>query len=134
MTEPAWLLPEVVTAVHQMLLAEHGGAPGIRDSVLLESALNRPRQRFEYADDSSIFDLAGSYCYGLAKNHPFVDGNKRIAFTVSAIFLEINGYSLNAPEPDAVVIIEELAAGNLTEDNLSHWLQDWSIANANARP
>ena len=134
MKEPAWLLPEVVTAVHRMLLAEHGGAHGIRDSVLLESALNRPRQRFEYADDPSIFDLAASYCFGLAKNHPFVDGNKRIAFTVSAIFLEINGYSLDAPEPDAVVIIEELAAGNLTEDDLSNWLQEWSKSNANARP
>jgi len=68
MKEPDWVLAEVVTAVHQMLLAEHGGAPGIRDHTLLESALNRPRQRFEYANDSSIFDLAASYCYGLASN------------------------------------------------------------------
>lgn len=113
-------------AVHQMLLAEHGGAPGIRDEALLESALNRPRQRFEYADDPSIFDLAASYCYGLAKNHPFVDGNKRMALTISAIFLEINGYTLGAPEPDAVVIIEELAAGNLPEADLSIWFREWS--------
>ena len=78
MKEPVWVLSEVVTAIHQELLAEHGGALGIRDEALLESALNRPRQHFEYADDPSIFDLASSYCYGLANNHPFIDGNKRI--------------------------------------------------------
>ncbi len=130
MREPAWVLQEVVIAVHQMLLAEHGGAPGVRDEALLESALNRPRQRFEYADDPSIFDLAASYCYGLANNHPFVDGNKRIALTIASIFLEINGYSLDAPEPDAVVIIEDLAAGKLAEEDLSNWLSECSAPNA----
>ena len=130
MKEPAWLLPEVVIAVHQMLLAEHGGTPGIREEALLESALHRPRRRFEYADDSSIFDLAAAYCYGLAKNHPFVAGNKRMALTISAMFLEINGYSLETPEADAVVIIEELAAGELTEGDLSTWFREWSISNA----
>ena len=130
MKEPDWVLAEVVTAVHQMLLAEHGGAPGIRDHTLLESALNRPRQRFEYADDSSIFDLAASYCYGLASNHPFVDGNKRIALTVAAIFLEINGYFLDSPEPDTVVVIKDLAAGRLTEEDLSRWFSEHSFPNA----
>jgi len=130
MKEPDWVLAEVVTAVHQMLLAEHGGTPGIRDHTLLESALNRPRQRFEYADDSSIFDLAASYCYGLASNHPFVDGNKRIALTVAAIFLEINGYFLDSPEPDAVVVIKDLAAGKLTEEDLSRWFSEHSFPNA----
>ena len=124
------MLPEVVIAVHQMLLAEHGGAPGIRDERLLESALNRPRQHFEYADDPSIFDLAASYCYGLANNHPFVDGNKRIALTIAAIFLEINGYCLDAPEPDAVVMVEGLAAGRLTEEALSRWFSEQSFPNA----
>ncbi|MBT3032194.1 MAG: type II toxin-antitoxin system death-on-curing family toxin [Candidatus Thiodiazotropha sp. (ex Lucina pensylvanica)] len=130
MKEPVWVLHEVVIAVHQSLLAEHGGAPGIRDESLLESALNRPRQRFEYSDEPSIFDLAASYCYGLANNHPFVDGNKRIALTIAALFLELNGYSLTAPEPNAVVIIEELAAGNLSEDDLSSWFGECSISNA----
>ncbi|MEW8537184.1 MAG: type II toxin-antitoxin system death-on-curing family toxin [Candidatus Thiodiazotropha endolucinida] len=130
MKEPVWVLHEVVIAVHQSLLAEHGGAPGIRDESLLESALSRPRQRFEYSDEPSIFDLAASYCYGLANNHPFVDGNKRIALTITALFLELNGYSLTAPEPNAVVIIEELAAGNLTEDDLSSWFGECSISNA----
>lgn len=130
MKEPIWILPAVVISVHQMLLAEHGGALGIRDEALLESALNRPRQRFEYADNPSIFDLAASYCYGLANNHPFIDGNKRIALTIAAIFLEINGYSFNASEPEAVVIIEDLAAGNLTEESLSDWFSKCSISNA----
>ncbi len=129
MKEPDWVLAEVVTAVHQMLLAEHGGADGIRDHALLESALNRPQQRFEYADNSSIFDLAASYCYGLASNHPFVDGNKRIALTVAAIFLEINGYFLDSPEPDTVVIIKDLAAGRLTEEDLSRWFSEHSFPN-----
>ncbi|MCF6264628.1 MAG: type II toxin-antitoxin system death-on-curing family toxin, partial [Xanthomonadales bacterium] len=74
----------------------------------------------------SIFDLAASYCYGLAKNHPFVDGNKRIALTVAAMFLEINDFTLDAPEADTVVIIEDLAAGRLTEEQLSRWLSEHS--------
>jgi death-on-curing protein len=130
MKEPVWVLHEVVIAVHQSLLAEHGGAPGIRDETLLESALNRPRQRFEYSDEPSIFDLAASYCYGLANNHPFVDGNKRIALTIAALFLELNGYTFTAPEPNTVVIIEELAAGNLPEDDLSTWFGECSISKA----
>nr|WP_305910175.1 type II toxin-antitoxin system death-on-curing family toxin [Methylomarinum sp. Ch1-1]MDP4520228.1 type II toxin-antitoxin system death-on-curing family toxin [Methylomarinum sp. Ch1-1] len=103
---------------------------GSRDAALLESALNRPRQRFEYTNNPSIFDLAASYCYGLANNHPFIDGNKRIALTIAAMFLEINGYSFNAYEPEAVVIIEDLAAGNLTEESLSDWFSKCSISNA----
>ncbi|MFI0415237.1 MAG: type II toxin-antitoxin system death-on-curing family toxin [Candidatus Thiodiazotropha sp.] len=130
MKEPVWVLHEIVIAVHQSVLAEHGGAPGTRDEGRQESALNRPRQRFGYSDEPSIFDLAASYCYGLANNHPFVDGNKRIALTIAALFLELNGYSLTAPEPNAVVIIEELAAGNLSEDDLSSWFGECSISNA----
>jgi death-on-curing protein len=126
MNEPIWLLPEIVISVHQMLLAEHGGASGIRDETLLDSALNRPRQRFAYSDTLSIYELASSYCYALAKNPPFVDGNKRVALTVAAIFLEINGYSLAAPEANTVVIIEQLAAGNITEDELANWFREWS--------
>jgi len=128
MKEPVWVLPEIVIAVHQMLLAEHGGAIGVRDETLLDSALNRPRQRFEYADNPSIFDLAASYCYGLVNNHPFVDGNKRIALAVAGIFLEINGYSLNASESETVVVIENLAAGKLTEEVLSQWLSEHSFS------
>ncbi len=127
MKEPLWLLPEVVIAVQRMLIAEHGGAAGIRDDALLASAMARPRQRFTYANDVSIFDLATSYCYGLAKNHPFVDGNKRISLTAAVLFLEINGYLFSAPEADAAIMIESLAASDIDEQALSMWLGEWSI-------
>jgi death-on-curing protein len=84
MNEPKWILDELVVVVHQMLIAEHGGILGIRDITLLESALTRPKQRFIYEPESTIFKLAASYGFGLAKNHPFVDGNKRVALTISA--------------------------------------------------
>jgi death-on-curing protein len=129
MKEPVWVLYEIVIAVHQTLLAEHGGAIEIRDETLLESALNRPKQPFEYIDEATIFDLATSYCYGLANNHPFVDGNKRIALTIAAVFLELNGYTLDAPETNAVVNIEELAAGNISEEDLVSWFKEYSITN-----
>ena len=130
MKEPVWVLQDTVVAVHQMLLAEHGGLSGIRDETLLESALTRPQQRFAYGDNVSIFELAASYSYGLAKAHPFVDGNKRVALTVAAIFLELNGYSLDASEAEAVVIFETLAAGNLSENDLTTWFGDSSSLEA----
>ena len=126
MKEPIWVLQDTVTAVHQMLLAEHGGLSGIRDETLLESALARPHQLFAYTENISITRLAAAYSLGLAKNHPFVDGNKRVALTVAAAFLELNGYALDAPESEAVVIFEELAAGNLDETSLANWFSDSS--------
>ena len=130
MKEPIWVLRETVIAVHQMLLAEHGGLPGIRDEALLDSALSRPQQSFAYSDQPSIFDLGASYSYGLALNHPFVDGNKRIALTVAAIFLELNSYSLDATEAEAVITFEHLAAGKLTEKQLATWIENSSFSNA----
>lgn len=130
MTEPRWVLDSVVISVHQVLIAEHGGRPGIRDKGLLDSALARPRQRFFYEPQATLFDLAAAYGYGLAKNHPFVDGNKRAALAVASIFLEINGFSLNAPEPEAVIIIEQLASGELSEIALAKWLGDSSVPNS----
>lgn len=127
---PHWILPEAVLSIHKMLLAEHGGLEGIRDNALLDSALSRPKQKYAYDENASLFDLAASYSFGLAKNHPFIDGNKRVALTVSAVFLEINGYSLNAPEPETVVIYEQLASGNISEDSLSVWFRDCSIINS----
>ncbi len=126
MKEPVWILQDTAIAVHQMLLAEHGGLSGIRDEAILNSALAHPQQRFTYAKNVSIFELAASYSYGLAKNHPFIDGNKRIALTIAAIFLELNEYSLNAPEAEAVIIFETLAAGNLSENSLATCFQDSS--------
>ncbi len=130
MTEPAWVLPELVQAIHQTLLAEHGGLPGVRDKDLLGSALARPPQKATYESAASIFDLAAFYSYGLARNHPFIDGNKRIALTVAAVFLELNGYSLDATEAEAVLIYQQLAAGSLTEEELAAWIRDSSISNA----
>lgn len=130
MTEPVWVLPELVHAIHQSLLAEHGGLPGVRDKDLLESALARPQQKATYESAASIFDFAASYSYGLARNHPFIDGNKRIALTVAAVFLELNGYSLNATEAEAVLMYQQLAAGSLAEEELAAWIRDSSISNA----
>ena len=121
MIEPAWLLQQTVIAVHSMSLAEHGGESGIRDLGLLSSALNRPRDKWLYAPDCTLCDIAAGYSYGLAKNHPFVDGNKRVAFLSGALFLELNGFVLHAIEADAALVFERLAAGKLTESELSSW-------------
>ncbi len=128
MKEPIWVLPDAVVAIHQMLLSEHGGLPGIRDQKLLDSALARPRQRLSYDANVSIYELAASYSCGLSKNHPFVDGNKRIALTLAAVFLELNGYSLDATETEAVIMYEQLASGSIAEEFLADWLRDSSIS------
>jgi len=128
--EPIWELDQVVLSVHKMLLSEHGGSTGLRDEALLDSALARPKQRFAYEPESSIFVLAASYSYGLAKNHPFTDGNKRIAFTVAAIFMELNGYIFNAPESEVVVFFENLASSGITENELATWYQASSDSTA----
>ena len=123
MKEPVWVLPAVVHAVHRQLLSEHGGLTGLRDEALLESALARPAHRFVYEDDLSLFDLAAGYGYGLIRNHPFNDGNKRIALATTAIFLEINACPLTAPEAETALVFESLAAGQMTERELAHWLE-----------
>ncbi|RLA43331.1 MAG: type II toxin-antitoxin system death-on-curing family toxin [Gammaproteobacteria bacterium] len=124
MKEPTWIINETVLPVHSLLLAEHGGGVGIRDEGLLESALSRPIQKFSHEPKPSIFELAASYSFGLAKNHPFVDGNKRTAFTVGTLFLELNGYRLTAPEPIAAVAFEDLASGKLSESELANWFEE----------
>ena len=126
MKEPIWVLDEVVLAIHSMLLAEHGGGNGIRESSMLDSALARARQKISYEPNSSIFELAAAYSFGIAKNHPFVDGNKRTAFTIGVLFLEINGYILEIPEVDAAITFESLAAGNISENELVEWFQESS--------
>nr|VFK32363.1 MAG: death on curing protein [Candidatus Kentron sp. MB]VFK35296.1 MAG: death on curing protein [Candidatus Kentron sp. MB]VFK77223.1 MAG: death on curing protein [Candidatus Kentron sp. MB] len=129
MKRPRWILNEVAVSIHGMLIAEHGGHPGIRGRALLESVLTKPRQLFSYEPKSTIFELAAAYGFGLTRNHPFVDGNKRVALAVVAIFLELNGFSLDAPEPEAVIVIERLAAGTLSEPELSEWIRDSSVPN-----
>lgn len=124
MKEPTWVLDDVVQAVHSLLLAEHGGGTGIRDEALLDSALSRPKQKFSYESISSLFELAAAYSFGIAKNHPFIDGNKRTAFTIGTLFLELNGYKLAAPEAAAAIVFESLAAGKLTEAKLAAWFKE----------
>ncbi|MFV2057967.1 MAG: type II toxin-antitoxin system death-on-curing family toxin [Thiohalomonadales bacterium] len=123
MNEPVWVLDLVVASAHKMLLSEHGGSTGLRDEALLKSALARPKQRFAYKPESSIFELAASYSFGLVKNLPFIDENKRIAFTVAAIFMELNGFIFKAPEPEVVVFIENLASSEISEYQLAIWYQ-----------
>lgn len=123
MKKPKWLKPEIALSVHSMLLAEHGGSAGLRDKELLESALHRPQQKHAYEDGCSLYDLAASLSFGIAKNHPFVDGNKRVALTLGLVFLDINGIEINAPEAEAAATFEALAAGTLSEVELSQWLK-----------
>ena len=123
MKKPEWLLPEMILAVQKALLAEHGGGAGMRDETLFESAMARPKQKYNYDVKSTVYDLAAAYSFGLAKNHPFVDGNKRIALTAGLVFLELNGVDCVAPEAEAAAIFEKLAAGKITEKELGSWFQ-----------
>lgn len=120
--EPVWLLDSVVLAMHERLLSEHGGASGIRDAALLDSALARPPQLLAYGDPD-VFELAAAYAAGMVRNHPFVDGNKRTAFMCAYVFLARNGFQLTAPEVDAAQAVIDLAAGDLAEDAFASWLR-----------
>lgn len=109
--------------MHAELVAEHGGRAGIRDEVLLSSALARPRNRRVYGASTTLFELAAGYGVGIIRNHPFIDGNKRLALMVMYVFLEINGYSLAASEVDAADIMLRLAADGVEEAELARWLK-----------
>jgi death on curing protein len=124
--ELRWLIKKAVLAVHDALIRDHGGTPGIRDEGLLKSALIRPQNLYHYEPSSSIFQLAAAYGFGLSSNHAFVDGNQRIALTSTAVFLSINGWLLEAQESDAVVVFTELAAGTLSEEELAAWFKKHS--------
>lgn len=126
MSEPVWLPLEVVLALHDRLLARFGGAEGIRDQGMLESALGKAQQLFHYGDPS-VFDLAASYAFGVLKNHPFIDGNKRTGFMAAFTFLGVNGYDLVAPEEEAVVQTLGLAAGAIGEADYTAWLKAGSV-------
>ena len=121
-----WLLDGVVIAIHDEQIAVHGGIPGIRDEGLLSSALARPKQKANYGD-SSVFDLAAAYAYGIIRDHPFVDGNKRTGFLVAYVFLNINGWDLRSSEVEAVTTVMDLAAGEMDEPGFSNWLKSKSV-------
>ena len=127
MEEPQWVLRETVLALQERLLAEFGGLSGIRDDGLLDSALARPQQLFAYGHPS-LPDLAAAYAFGLVRNHPFLDGNKRIGFTVAVLFLELNGKGFTAPEAEATLKTLALAARDLDEAGYAAWLQKHSRA------
>jgi death on curing protein len=124
--EPKWLSIAIVLSIHADQIREHGGRPGVRDEALLESALDRPRNRFNYDPKSDLASLAAAYGFGIAKNHPFIDGNKRVAFQAMYVFLAINRWTISATEPEVVRAIIDLAAGKMTEKQLATWLRKHS--------
>ncbi|MEZ5692390.1 MAG: type II toxin-antitoxin system death-on-curing family toxin [Altererythrobacter sp.] len=120
--EWTWIATEVALAAHAEQLAEHGGGDGIRDEGMLDSAMARPRNLTDYGEPDAAA-LAAAYAFGIARNHPFIDGNKRTAAVVSETFLMLNGHSLSATDAELVVAFVALAAGDLTEDELADWFR-----------
>ena len=123
MREPHWIAYDVVLAIHEAQLAEHGGSPGIRDQGLLDSALARPKNLYAYGENAALTQLAASYAVGLAKNHGFIDGNKRTAWVICAVFLELNGVSVTADQTAVVTAMLGIASGTMTEEQFAQWLQ-----------
>ncbi|MFB2772973.1 type II toxin-antitoxin system death-on-curing family toxin [Pelatocladus sp. BLCC-F211] len=125
MNDIFWLSEEVIKAMHEEQLAEHGGLPGIRDRNLLLASLDRPKNLFAYGEPTpTIFDLAAAYAFAFAKNHAFVDGNKRVAFVSMATFLVLNGYSLEVPEDEVVLMIKRLSSDKETQESIADWLKE----------
>lgn len=122
-TDIVWLLREVVEAIHDEQIAWHGGSEGIRDAGLLASAIDRPRNLAAYGGDPDLASLAASLGYGLARNHPFVDGNKRTAFVSVETFLLLNGATLVAGDAECVLIMEGLAGGTISEAEFAAWIR-----------
>jgi death-on-curing protein len=125
--ESAWIDEADAMTLHAKLVGLHGGASGLRDAALLASALARPRQQFAYADEPDLIVMAAAYTAGIIKNHPFVDGNKRVGFVVGVLFLEINGYRFNASEEEAAQAIINLAAGELDEQGYAQFLKQNAV-------
>lgn len=130
-----WVNKALVLAIHDRQLAEHGGQPGVRDQALLDSALARPRQTFAYSEHpTDLAILAASLAYGLARNHPFVDGNKRTAHVAYRTFLLLNGADLNASQQDLYVRMIGLAEGTLGEAEFAAWLREHSVPDPEGGP
>ncbi|MDZ7829479.1 MAG: type II toxin-antitoxin system death-on-curing family toxin [Halofilum sp. (in: g-proteobacteria)] len=129
MAEPVWIEPRLAEAIHDRQLSEHGGSPGVRDRAALESALARPRQLRAYGEtDVDIPAMAAAYTFGIARNHPFVDGNKRTAYVVCRTFMILNGWDLVGPVTERYPVFLGVAAGDMAEEELVDWLR------AHARP
>jgi len=119
---PTWISRSVVLAVQDEQIAEHGGSIELRDEGLLNSALDRPKNRFAY-DEPDLFDLAAAYAFGIAKNHPFIDGNKRVSYIVAELFLNLNGQEIDAADAEIVSTWLALAAGEMSEADIAEWLR-----------
>lgn len=127
MKEPIWLEEDVVLRLQNELLARFGGLEGLRDPGLLDSALNRPRHLYSY-QNPNVFQLAAAYTSGIVKNHPFLDGNKRVGFMAAYVFLGMNGFHLQAPEAEAVLMTVDLASGKIDAVLYARWLEVTSVA------
>ena len=124
MTEPVWVRDDAVLAIHRRQLAEHGGGAGVRDAGLLASALARPKNLLAYSgEEPDLAALAAAYAYGIARNHPFVDGNKRTAYVACRTFLVLNGRDIEASREEKVLTFLRLAEGELSEDELAAWIR-----------
>ena len=118
-----WVSQNAVLAIHRRQIAEHGGKSGVRDLNLLQSALARPQNILAYEEDSDITRLAAAYAFGITRNHPFIDGNKRVAYVVMRTFLLLNGFDLNASQEEKYLMFIELAAGKVEEIELAEWIR-----------
>jgi len=123
MSEPIWLTRQIIVAIHDEQLAIHGGASGLRDQGMLESTLDRPRNKWAY-ENAELPELAAAYAFAIAGNHPFVDGNKRSSLLALYTFLGLNGIDFVVPEAEAAAIIIALAAGEVSEESLTRWIRD----------
>jgi death-on-curing protein len=123
MDEPIWLSRLAIDALHLDQLREHGGMRGLRDENPLESALARPQQRWRYDPKADLADLAAAYGFGLVQDHPYADGNKRIGFLAVVTFLDLNGTALGATDADVVAVMDSLAAGTASEEELAAWIR-----------
>lgn len=120
--EPKWISKQSVLAVHEKLLADHGGAPGLLDEGLLDASLASPKNHFAY-EQVDVFRLAAAYAYAINRNHPFTDGNKRVSLTVAGVFLEMNGFRLEASEQDAAAATLALSSGEISGRQFAEWLR-----------
>lgn len=123
MKEPRWVGKQALLLLHGESLAEHGGAGGIRDDGMLDSALGRPLNQYAYGGVDDLAQLAAAYAFGIARNHPFVDGNKRAALTAAGLFLLLNGQRLVADKVEAYEVTLALAAGDTSEDDFANWIR-----------
>lgn len=128
MSQPVWIAKEALLLMHEESLNQFGGAEGIRDITMLESALGRPENKFHYEPETSIPQMAAAYCFGIAMNHPFVDGNKRAAFLAMTVFLMLNGLSLMVDPIEAELAVLDLVAGPMSEEAMAKWIA------ANSKP